>query len=373
MDLVFATSICIRKMETKRQNNSIQLIRFLLCCIVCLFHLTKMDKRIFASGYLCVDIFFIMCGFFLKRHFTYDHSEGTSEQLAIKYLKTRLIRIIPHHIFSWICMAAIKVFIIKNHTISDVFYGWSELFLLQAIGIGDDISMNGVSWYLGALLFCSYFIYWILCSERKRGDYTGNRFTFVIAPLCFCVVMSYIWFSKGHLNYWTQKANILTGGIMRGFSGISLGCIAYEIAIYLERKIKRSRFSRTIASVFEVGGWLLVFRIMYTKGGAKDFFIPILGALLIISMYSSGSYFTQLTNNKISGYLGRISFAMYLNQRIIIRPMQAFFPGRSIWLMGAIMLPCVFVLSVFTDWIIGKVVSILRQKNSHFRNLQADS
>lgn len=359
----FAFAKTIRnKMKTKQQNNSIQLIRFLLCCVVCLFHLSKMDKRIFASGYLCVDIFFILSGFFLKHHFNHDQTKGSPEKLAVNYLKNRLVRVFPHHVFSWICMVIVKVLIIQQHSVLEAFSGWSELLLLQAIGIGNDISMNGVSWYLGALLFCSYFIYWVLCMERKRDDYYGNRFTYVIAPLCFCIVMSYIWFLKGHLNYWTQKADILTGGILRGFSGISLGCIAYEAAEYIKNKVKFNTFGRILASVFEIGGWALVIRIMYTSGGKKDFFVPILSTLLIISMYTSKSYFTQLTDNKVSGYLGRISFAMYLNQRIFIRPMQAFFPGKPVWVMGAIMLPCVIAFSMFTDWIISKAIDKVKHK-----------
>ena len=346
-----------------KRNYSYDFVRFLLCCIICLYHLSNMKGRLFSSGYLSVDLFFILSGFFLMRHFYSDHSQGSPEEMAVVYLKGRLWRTVPHHFLSWIVMAFICVYPLKKYAWSNIPMGWSELLLIKSTGIGNDISINGVTWYLSSLLICSYLIYWVLCMERKLGDEKGSRYAFIISPLVFFWVMSHIWFTRENLSFAGQKAVIFTGGLLRGISEIGLGCTAFTIAERIKAKTDAGKRSvRLFATCFELAGWTAVLLIMFSKGGKKDFVIPILGMLLFVSMWSANSYLNWLFNRKICGYLGRVSFAMFLNQLIIINPMKKFFANHSIWIMGPLMLLSIFSFSALSDWFTGKATAAIQSK-----------
>lgn len=354
------------KQKSNRQQ-AVELLRFLLCVVVCLHHTMDMDKYYFGSGYICVDIFFILTGFFLMRHFVFDTQDGNPEKKTLLYIQKRLKRLVPHHVFSWIITAIVMVFVTKAYTIKEtLLYGWSELFLLKATGLGNNITINGVAWYISSLVICSFIIYWVLLRFRKTGDTEGTRFSLFFAPIIFLLIMSYIWTTKEKLNYWTQSAFIFTGGFLRGIAGISIGCTAYTVVQAIKKKIGENPkpLIRVVASIYELLGWGSVFFLMFKKGGKRDFIIPFLATTLIICMFSFNSYLCSLLNNKISGYLGRISFPMYLNQMMFIRPLRAFFAGSPYFIVAPVMLLSLFVFSVFSDWLVNLVSKKLIFKES---------
>ncbi len=345
---------------TKR-NNAIEFFRFLFCCMICLHHFRDFgDGTVFVGGFLGVDIFFVISGFFLMNHFmTREQETLTSPELtAFQYLKRRLDKLVPHHIFSWVIMAFITVFALKTYSASDVLmYGCWELFLLKATSLGNNITINGVTWYLSALVICSYLIYWILCRARARGDREGRIFSFIIGPVIYFVVTGYLWTARNDLNYWIQSAPILTGGFLRGISEMSLGCTTYAVVRGLREHYHGGKTADVIATVFEVLGWALMFYYLYHFKDKRDFAIPALAALLMVSMFTCRSYLCRLLDNRVSAFLGRISYPMYLNQFIFIRPLKKFCPELPFWQVAVPMLVALFVFTLFSDWLVRKITA----------------
>ncbi|MCR5328176.1 MAG: acyltransferase [Saccharofermentans sp.] len=354
------------KMNTKSERQqSVELIRFLLSVVVCLHHLMDMDKYVFRSGYLSVDVFFVLSGFFLMKQFISDNQDINTEKSTLLYVKSRIKRLFPHHLFSWIITAFVMVFVTKAYTVNElVYYGWPELFLLKATGIGNNITINGVAWYISALVICSFIIYWILLRIRKSGDPEARHFSLFYAPICFLVIMAYIWSTQEKLNYWTQSSFIFTGGFLRGMAGMSIGCTAYAFVQVIRKRIGENpnRRIRIFASIYELIGWFIVFAIMFTRGGLKDFIIPVLSTTLIISMFSAKSYLSCALNNKVCGFLGRISYPMYLNQSIFIRPLRAFCAGAPLVIVAPLMLLGLFVFSVVSDWFVNLVTKKIESR-----------
>lgn len=187
-------------------------------------------------------MFFVISGFFLMSHFLRDTQAAneTPELSALRYLKGRIARVLPHHIFAWVCIASIQIFVTKQYSLNLVLSkcAWDFL-LLRATGLGTEEAINGVTWYLSAMLIGSYLIYWVLCRNQLKGNHV---FIYIYAPLVFFFVMSFIWGEGGHLNYWTQISHVMTYGFWRSLAEMGLGCMACAIVEHFSPKSeKRSR------------------------------------------------------------------------------------------------------------------------------------
>ncbi len=357
------------------KNYAVEFVRFLLCCVVCIHHFRRYDYHVagtsFRSGYLGVDVFFVVSGFFLMAHFLSAVNKGLNKPglETFSYLLGRIKRLFPHHAFSWILRLVMLVFFIHKYTISQALgNGIWEFLLLKASGLGNDISINGVSWYISAMLMAGGLIYFLLCIERaKRGH---NRFFLnVVVPLVFLIVMSWIWAYKGNLNYWVQSAWILTGGFWRAFAEMSLGCLVYSLVVN-RQPIVQERLVAITATLVEMICLFCCFTRMYYMPNQKDFAIPLLAAVWLFSTFSFNSYLTRILNNPLSAWLGKISWPMYLNQFLVIDSFTTWFSGYDYYTMTLIMLIITLCLSAITNPIVDslskwalKVPVVFRKKN----------
>lgn len=353
-----------------KKNNSIEFIRFVLCLMVVMHHFRGYGRpKYFVSGYLSVDIFFVLSGFFMMRHFlNTDRSEPAEE--AWGYLKSRLNQLVPHHLFSWFLQLFKNTFLLNMHSLSSGFvYGFWELILLKAAAIGGGFSVNGPAWYLSALLMCSYPIYWLLCCLRSRGDQRAQTYTHLIGPFLYLLIMGYIGANWKDLNNWTQPAVIFTGGFLRGMAEISLGCTAYAAAEYGRKYLAGRKYTDLAASVFELAGWFAVLHHMMFSADRADFIVPLLSAFLLISMYSFRSYPVRILDNKISGLLGRYSYAVYLNQFIFLGQAIRVVTKQNFWQVSCIMLAGLFIFSIISTELISALTERIRH---YYRQKEAD-
>ena len=122
------------------------------------------------------------------------------------------------------------------------------------------------------------------------------------------------------------------------------------------------------ASVFELVGWSAVFHHMMFSSDKADFIVPFLSAFLLISMYSFRSYPVRILDNRISGLLGRYSYAVYLNQFIFIGPAIKVVTKQNFWQVSCIMLAGLIIFSVITTELIHAFIVRISQ---HYRQKEA--
>lgn len=343
----------IRKYSrVNRRNSSADFLKFVLCCIVCIHHFRKYgEETAFCAGYLAVDVFFLLSGLFLMNHFLMHSSdEDSPEQETVRYLVHKLKHLLPAHILAWVLNLLMIVYVLRESSMGTALKnGFWEFLLLKATGLGNWFSVNPVTWYLSALILCSAVIYWILCRLRKAGDTEGKTFTYIIAPFLFLWIMSYLAKRQGNLSYWTQSAPVLTTGFLRGMADMSLGCTATVIIGKMNQKNRDSVLRDMIASVFEVFGWTVLFLHMYRAINRLDYIIPVVSAVLLVSMFTRRSVLTRLTDNGLSALLGRYSYPMYLNQLLIIRPLIHYCHGSNFWAVTICMLAGLLVFSILSE------------------------
>lgn len=102
---------------TKKRNDVLELWRFIFCIMVLGFHFfSKIESELFHAGYLGVEFFFLVSGYFIGSFYTKQLS-GKSFSNRLKaigaYICSRLKRLYPLYLAALFLMLFIRSFI--NH------------------------------------------------------------------------------------------------------------------------------------------------------------------------------------------------------------------------------------------------------------------
>ncbi|HAL58668.1 MAG TPA: hypothetical protein DCP64_04210, partial [Sarcina sp.] len=113
----------------KNSNLSIELFRILFTFVIVIHHASSFPggDTCLRHGYLCVEFFFILAGFFLYRSFRAEKEHST-----FAYLKKRLRRLYPEYLFA--ALVCILVLGVLNREF-DLSKAVNELLMLQNTGI----------------------------------------------------------------------------------------------------------------------------------------------------------------------------------------------------------------------------------------------
>lgn len=321
------------------KNRALEFYRFVFAIVICMHHIRgyvtagSRFSNFFGAGYLAVDLFFIISGYFLAAHHARsearDDVPASPGEAAMDYALGRWKRLFAIHTWAWFVAGAVQVYIWQSLKWRDAFTdGFFEFFMLEITGIGTDGRVNGPGWYCSALVICSLLIYFLLSKNKKT-------FLYVTVPLSSAVIFSYFCNQYGHLNRWTQHPLVVCDGLFRGFAEMGIGCICYEIVTRLQAGGGKGRLSegweKALYSVGEVVCFGVVLYTMWMPQGyqigktvALEFICIPFMALFVVIVLSGKSVFHRILDNRLSGLLGRLSLYIYLNHIIIQRSVSKY-------------------------------------------------
>ncbi len=133
---------------------------------------------------------------------------------------------------------------------------------------------------------------------------------------------------------------------------------AQSLSIFRGR-VKNVRGLKILITVAELAGWGVIIKHCWFGYNTKDFQIPVMVFFLLILTFLYESYLDLLLDNRVSAFLGKISFYMYINQLIVIRPVQFYKLPFSPLLTAVLTISAIFVVSLFSAWfvkILGKKI-----------------
>lgn len=227
--------------------------------------------------------------------------------------------------------------------------------MVQETGLGGQFRVNNTVWYLSAFLIASFFIYYLLLKNKEA-------FLYLIGPVSIFIFLPYFYHDLGYLGYANQYRILFCVGVWEAFAGLAYGCICYKIFEFIKRRkefFKQTKI-KIFTTLFELCGFAFFFYYCWYGMTAKDFFVQFLLGFLIISIFTETSYITQILNNRLSLYLGKITFAIFLNQFIFIHLMQSKFLGYPFWPIVICMLILIILFSIFSTWFVPKVVNKIK-------------
>ena len=317
-----------------KRNGKIELLRFIFCAYVFLFHINKhfFDSKLgigsffefFRHGNMGVEFFFILSGFLLAKSACKPINDYGGYSLGsdtVSFMKRKILAVFPAHtvayIITFVSHCALHKILSIPGIISLMVRALPGFLFMNKVGIKFEAIIS-VEWYISSMLICMLIIY-PLC--RKYG----KTFTNVIAPIAGILILGYLFHRYGG----TGTASVWTGFTfktnLRAFSLICLGTTCYSVCNRIS-KMSFTRFDRILLTVFEFGCFFATLIYICSDINTKYSAIIIMCMLAEVTLIFSGITFgNKLFTNKFTVFLGKLSLPFYLSQIFTFNIVKMFF------------------------------------------------
>lgn len=341
----------------KKRNVFLAVVKLLFCCLIILMHWNIPSTRseyMFEGGYLFVDFFFILQGFFLVKDWNKEDSFLASKQ----YLVNRLYRFFPVVFSAGLIMLILQFFkCVNTYDVVKLILQFilqisfiSQFFPMMQLGAG------GIFWFLSATVIAGTLL---VCICKA----VGKRIIFIL-PVISAVLFNAIYTRVGSMDVWytTVISGTVGDSLLRATADICVGIVAKEIA----DSIKTVRLAEHIVFILRIMNVafviLMVYLSIYCAHSKMDFYGIFIFAVIIIVANIVGA----LKNSFIVVYLDKICMPMYVFQVVCIMIASNFVEPS--WLSGMGLLFLDFVLSSFWILIEPKVDKHIFCKNCKVKN-----
>ena len=289
-------------MENKR-NTAIDAMRFIFMCILCPFHCPA--ANLFPNGYIAVEFFFILAGFFIYQSYKKHSDVGT-----IDFTLKKMGRFLYPLLISIVLLMLLdrKRFIYPHELtpdgiVSQYFLRLPELLFCQGlefVSVGSYI--NVTLWFISILIFGGALIYSLLKNF-------GHKTISIILPLCLLLGITYMTsFGECGLLWRSQlMGSPIDCNLMRGVIEMGIGVL---LAYIFEQKKELFANHVSIVNIFGIIGFMGLLLIALAKNNYDTlslFLIP----MLIVACVQSGSIFSKAFKGKVWRWLGEQSMYIY--------------------------------------------------------------
>lgn len=263
---------------------------------VTLFHLLhETDNQVLKSGYLGVDLFFLLSGFIITHVHQADFANGYALRTHFHFLKLRLARIYPLHfvimvlfgIFAMLAPDFIDRYPHPERFEFDAFI--YTLLLVQNWGIGPGTLWNMPTWSLSAE-WLAYLLFPFISIQvaKVRPRYA------LLAALCVLALLELVFLQFGHRED-TGKA-----GLLRIACEFVAGCLVYRHVRAADGQGARL-------------GWIAVVLLGLAVSVPGLYFLASTSfVLLVVAVVSTSSRLGAVLASRPMTLLGDLSFSLYL-------------------------------------------------------------
>ncbi len=342
-------------MNTTKRNGEIELFRFVFSVIIVFYHFgLTCERNFFEGGYLGVEFFFLVSGYFLASHAYANRKDDWESTVSDtwRYLLSKIKALYPYFICAMILNAVVRLLIVNHYGAFGMVkeFGTSLPSLsLVFMGAGYDNAgfYVGNSWFISSMLLAMLVLYPLLL--RFYHASTG-----ILFPVTSVVLLGFMSVKYGKFDTFYTWTGMFYLGTLRAFAEIALGASLFELV----RSLKRgntcfSVFGKLLLSCIKYGSYLAVVAfIMFVDTGNTELHAIMFTALGIVLTMSGYCY--SIPNCAFIRFLGKISVPIFIFHgfmRLTVRDML----NGSVLSMKNYVLVCVgaLVLSVllmfFTD------------------------
>lgn len=299
-------------MEKKVYLKNIDIFRFIFACMIVTFHMMHMNldnlkintdfkfmlENSWKLGH-CVELFFIMSGFFLIITYKKDIT-------VVQFLKNKIIRLWPIMIFTIIIFTIASLFkVLHLYLMEDIF----TLLFINGLFITKHMTpFNGTgnmhaTWFVSSLIFSSALYTYII---KNYGYKLLNLLLFFIIII-------------GLYSFSYRVPLVIPESVTRGLYGVGIGVLCGQIYIACRDKIEafqkiKSNFINIIFTLAELGIFFyLIFGLCFGKMDRLVLgdFIFLFIFIFFLFIFKIG-YFSKLLNNNFSVELGKYAYAIFV-------------------------------------------------------------
>lgn len=345
------------------KNNSIPFWRLIFTLLIAVFHFLRL-YGMNTGWYIGVEFFFITSGFLLIYTCEKNQSKNVPDS-PWTYTKRRICRLYPMYLFCFIINFGFYSTVLYPTTgmkLQALLTSIYEVIGIQMIGLDQTIFFNNVAWYVSALLITGYFIYYMVLNHKKF-------YIQVICPLSVLFIYSFYYREYSGLEMWgTTKGFLQHDALLRAFAGMNLGILSYQLCNKI-KKLNLSKLGEIALDIAEIV--LFTFIIIYTAivHNTNNDYAMVIFMSVGIALSFGHRHCTVIFNNKVINALSNLTYAMYLNHRILLSIFKRVnLPGIF---SAVLFLITLVIMSVIATFIVDKCVIIIKKIGSLF--LKTDS
>lgn len=285
------------------------------------FELFNTLEEITAHGYLSVELFFILSGFFFALKL------DTTKSL-FDFLKKKFIRLYPVLIvmllIGWLGHALFGLYKFSIYHSILILFGLNGTALFTTkTGYGSIVATGGNTfWYVSAMLWTFALFYYLLKNYEKK---TVNL---IIALLIFTSysLLSSIerWLVREHLTLFFNQ------GICRAFGGIGIGYFIAEWYNSHKETIQNytlSIFQKLFITLIEFMCIFFIFNNLFfhkIKYYNNNIFVLVFALTVFLFIYNKG-FISEILNKDIFSKISKYTYSIYLSHHYLIFIMSSYF------------------------------------------------
>ena len=304
-------------MVTSRHVGSVDLLKFILAVVIVILHCGKVwggNSYLLSMGGIAVEAFFVISGYLMCVSAERDEASGTPiETDTIRFLGKKVRGfLVPYcvtvvlYLICW--YAETGAALLKSggtaQFLLKILSFVPNILLTSMAGILQDRALMDLTWYLSAMLIVMLVTYPLLRRFRRR-------YTLIAAPFLALLLMGYMYNMGAGYKGIKTFVTFMPQGLMRAFIAINLGCVAREIARFLQKwdLTRLSRILLTIVCAVLIGAMFLVMQC----GSSGDCYALVLTYPILIGVLFSGQMAGDgLLSNRVTAWLGKGSIYLYL-------------------------------------------------------------
>lgn len=304
-----------------KKNHFIELTRFFGCYAIFAFHY----GRTFVSGWVFVEYFFMLSGYFAARYLAKATEEklGEKSSFPMKYTYHKMKRLLPYTTIAILLDYFATVFFNQLNLWQSLKYALYlpiNFFLLFGFGVhpaGVPISENYVTpymmasqlWYICAMIVALPIMLYLLL-------YLGKRMGAWIISALPLLLYGYLIATDGTIHGWHEAHLTFLFLDMRALAGLLLGATVYVVSEAMKKK-QYTVFGKGLFTVIEVGSIAAVAGLAAMSNLQLD---AVVIALFVISLSFTLSEvtYTSKLHCKLFAYLGKLSLPIYCVHNVVI-------------------------------------------------------
>lgn len=341
---------------------SLDIAKFAFTLMIAVFHLWAHYRINAKGGFIAVEFFFILSGFFLMKQYEMQ----TVEITPIQYTWKKIKKYYPHYIFSFLMVFSFRNIIDFGNGLSEMVKNLlrqsPEIFMLHGTILSDErtIIYNSMTWYISALLIVGY-ILWALLKNHKLAVVTA-------APVIVFWIYAYMCYTLGITNNWRAHVfGIFNYATLRAVAGMLLGIIVYQVYSYCAfNNFKNCNKKEAGGGCLFNGSTVLimVFIASYKWFHRASFFYIVcfvIGILfLVVGEDSVRQKLPKLVVN-LANWMGGISYAIYLNHYLVYYVIRRYFAKEYHHWIIPVYLGILIIYSILTTRLVKCIENFLKQ------------
>ena len=317
------------------KNRIIELERFVAACIIVLYHLNKIK-----AGWIFVEFFFILTGFFLMNHLVL-HKEAIDRDEAwypLKYTFQKYKSIFPYTTLSiiilWLYLAEVWQ-LSGTAIIKWLLYLPCDLLLIGGSGmlpyglvfhgtLSTPRMINVLLWYVSSMLIVMPIAFALLRNEKRRG---------LLCTIVPAILYGFLIMRDGRVNGWHDEKFGFVYCNIRALAGLLMGAGTWHLAEWWKRR-EYTRFGKSLLTAIELLTFIIFAGIANTTLPYDCLEIALI--VVSVSLTASGVTYTSFVKCNLFNLLGSWSLAIYCLHKPIMNICMRWFCEDNAYLILAI-------------------------------------